>query len=506
MRRISGPPRSPDCHQAAAKIAASRRRSAHLEITGFRSCTLSAALAIVLISLATPVAAEVPLSIGTQGAAQRASLLANANRNGSAASFGSPQPQSESDVGLRWRVPLLLVGGDSPVGFIDSRSIPAWSWTPAGTAFAFEPNEFLSALIPQISIGRANQPFHLQAGVISGDMGHGTLVSQFTNSPEGSARRAGFLLAGNTMGGGFEFLLGDVFDAGSFVAARAHARPMVLLFAPDAAFQPNDQWFDLRSKTLGLWKSGIGFALDAHAPLDSRPVPRGTAMVSGFTWDNELELLNTSAVQLQLNVDANLLSGSAGGEGLGTGLHVGIQSGFDLFGLKLSGTGEYRTGSDGYIPRYFDRLYMVERQQLLSGNQPKAAIGAPASHGYFLRGNAGLGDYLSLYMEASDLFAYDTSSFANNGQITVGMATWLWLAGFNLTLTQTGIQEYLKPNLGGPGFVALGEVRASLIGSWVYVVGRYWRIHQPNGASTGPGYNVDEGALIGFETNFNPFS
>jgi hypothetical protein len=313
------------------------------------------------------------------------------------------------------------------------------------------------------------------------------------------------LLEGNTMGGGFELLLGDVFDAGSFVAARAHARPMVLLLAPDAIFQPSDQWFDLRSKALGLWKSGVGFAMDAQAPLDTRPVPRGTAVVSGFTWDNELEVLRTSFVQLQLNVDANLLTGSAGGDGIGSGLHIGIQSGFDLFGVRLSGTGEYRTGSDGYIPRYFDRLYMIERQQLLSGNQPKAAIGAPASHGYLFRGNAGLGDYLSLFMEASDLFAYDFAAFANNGRVTLGMATWLWVAGLNITLTQTGIQDYLKPNLGGAGFVALGEARASLIGSWVYVVGRYWRIHQPNAATSGPGYDVEEGALIGFETNFNPF-
>lgn len=446
--------------------------------------------------------AEVPLSIGTEGAAERASILANANRDGSAASFGSHQPQSAETTGFRWRLPLLLVGGESPLGYVDSRSIPAWSWTPTGTAFAFEQNEFLSALIPQFRLGHAGKPFHLQAGVISGSVGNETLVSQFTNSPEGASRRVGLLLEGNLMGGGAELMVGDVFDAGAFFAARVHARPLVWVLATDAVIQPNDQWFDLRSKALGLWKTGIAFAMDAHAPLDNSPIPQQTTAVMGFTWDNELELLQTSMFQAKLHVDTNLLTGTEGGQGLGAGIHMGAHSGFDFLGLRVVGAGEYRAGSDGYIPRYFDRLYMLERQKLVAGHRPKAAIAAPASHGFQLRIQASLWDHVSAFWETSDLFAFDSSAFANNGRMTVGLSTWLWPAGLHLTLSQTGIRDYLRPAIGGAGFVAMGEVRAALLYDWVFVVGRYWRIHQPLHTSSENAYNVEEGALIGLETRF----
>jgi hypothetical protein len=471
-----------------------------------RVSTIGAAFACAL--LVAPLArADVPVSVGNTGATQRASQTQDAVRNSSAASFGSPTTDDRRIFQLRWRLPFVLLGAqDVPgVAFASGfRPLGGGAATP-GVSFAAEPMQDLSPLIPQFQIGEPRKLGRLQLGVVSMDIGHGSLVDDFTNSPEGSVRRAGLGGELNLAGLGASLVLGDIFAPGALFAGRVHGRPIMWFTAPEATFEPNELDIDPRTEITGVWVTGLSWALDAEAPLSvDNALDRG--VVFGLGWDNEAALLDNQVIKLIGYLDLNMLLGQQTWYGAGAGAHPGVIAMLDVLGTRIDVTGEYALGTDAYVPRYFDRAYFVDRTRLLGGDLTKAVADAPASHGYNLRLKAGLLESLVVYAEAQDNFAFDPSRGSNSARATVGLSGFLFFLGGHVALTQAGIQNYLDPGIGGPGFMVLAEGRVALIANILHLVGRYWRVHDERPREgMEPLPFVDEGAMGGIEVNFDVF-
>src|SRR4051812_8334360 len=68
---------------------------------------------VTTATLAPAARADAPVSVGTDGAQERAAGSGDALRNGSAASFGSPTNDDRRMFKLRWRIPFVAVGSES---------------------------------------------------------------------------------------------------------------------------------------------------------------------------------------------------------------------------------------------------------------------------------------------------------------------------------------------------------------------------------------------------------
>ncbi len=468
-----------------------------------RGALTGAAVGIVTL-LAWPgsARADAPTSVGISGAVSRAATLQDSSRNSTAASFGSPTTDDRRAFSLRWRLPFLVVNSTEPTSSAYLRNFSSSAIGIPGVGLAVEPMQDMSALIPQFRLFEHKKPFHMQAGVISSDVGHGSVVSSFTNAPEGAIRRAGLLLEGNLAGLGGQVLVGDLLAPQSFFAGRVYGRPIMWFTAPEASLEPNELDIDPRTELMGIWVTGLSWALDASAPLDADDA-LNTGVIFAGGWDNEAALLDNQAVKLIGYLDLNVLAGQRTGLGFGGGAHPGLTAMFDVLGVRFDLSGEYDIGTDAYVPRYFDRTYFLERSRLFGSEYAKAAADVPASHGYNLQLKAGVMEAITLFAEAQDQLPFDTTRGSNSARITVGASGFLLFFGGHVALTQAGIHDYLNPHLFGTGFMATAEGRVALLANVFHLVGRAWRVHDELPRANGPLKFVEQGAMIGLEVNLD---
>lgn len=463
---------------------------------------------VALASLAAAGArADASVALGTQGALARAGQTQDALKNGTAASFGSPVTDDRRLFKLRWRLPWVLVGGGGmgATPFASGFS-PTSVTTPVGLSLLAEPTDGggLSALLPSVAVGEADKLGQMQLGVISTSIGHATLVDRYTNSPEGTARAAGVMLEGNLAGLGAQVAVGDVLDAPAFSAARIYGRPIMWFLAPDATFQPNELDVDPRTEVTGMWVTGLSAAVDANAPSASDAT--GTVWMAG--WDNEGAFLDNQLVKTIVYLDLNALGSTlptvtGGPLRTGLGAHPGAQLMFDVLGGRINVDGELNFGSEGYQARYFDRLYSLERVASFGELQkPKIDIERPASWGYSLRTSAGFNEMVTGFVELRDQFPMDPTRGSNSAQLTAGASMFLFFFGGAVTASQTGITDYLQPNLLGPGFVVTAEGRVAVVANVLHLVGRAWRAHIPAGDDPGE-FIISDGTTLGMELNLD---
>lgn len=462
--------------------------------------TASAGLAMSFALLAAlPSNADSSVAIGTAGALERAGQTQDALKNGTAASFGSPVTDDRRLFKLRWRLPWLLVGGPSlgPSPFVSGFTATSFA-VPDGLTLAAEPMSDLSALVPTIAVGEPHKLGQLQLGALSTTLGHGTLLDRYTNSPDGLPRAAGLLLEGNLAGLGAQALVGDMFHPQTLAAARVYGRPLMWFLAPDATFQPNELDLDPRTEITGVWVLGVSGVVDAEAP--SR---EGLTRVWAASVDNEAAILDNQMVKTIAWLDANALGvhSGAGGE-TGFGLHPGATFMVDVAGFRLDALAEMNFGTDGYVPRYFDRLYAIERVRSFGVDKAKVDVDRPGSWGYQLRTSVGFMESITGFVEVKDQMPWDTSRGGSNGQLTVGASGFVFFFGGAVTASQTGIRDFAHPDFLGPGFVVTAEGRVALVANVLHVVGRWWRAHVPAGDSADD-YVVTEGNTVGLELNLD---
>ena len=354
--------------------------------------------------------------------------------------------------------------------------------------------------MPQGEIGEVNELGRLQFGALSYSLGHGTAVDRFTNSPDGVARRAGLLGEVNLAGLAGHVAVADIVDGPAFVSARVGGRPLMWFLAPDATFQPNELDLDPRTEILGIWQIAVAGAADVGPPVDGTLDSGPSLTAAVVSLENEAALLDNQLVKLIAYADVNALTTRhEGAETSGLGLHPGVHAMLDVAGFRIEADVEGNVGGDGYAPRYFDRLYFIERTSALGAAKPKAALARPASWGYRGRLDVGVLEMLTLFGELRDQRASGDTTSPSNMQATVGAAGFFMLAGASVTATQTGLGDN---DIFGPGFVVTGEGRVALLFNVLHVVGRAWQAHVPGGDDPGE-FLVERGMTAGLEVNFD---
>jgi hypothetical protein len=481
----------------------------------------SLALATVLTTVSGPALADAPVSVGTRGAIQRAALTQTQSRKGSAATFGTPAFDESRGFGFKLRIPLFLSGAEEG----EAASTVPYAVNPAtkvpgttgflGTTGTLATEDFrkIQSYIPAIEIGEERKAFHLQLGALSQRQGHGTLVHWFTNSPEGAERRMGILVEANSASLGGQVMVGDIFSPGSFASARVYGRPILWFLAPDSLIHPNDLDLDPRTELAGIWVSGLQVAIDGYAPMTAGVDDDDFGMVYAAGWDNELALLDNKLIKAMGYLDLNMLGGPRAGLDtpvlslpFGVGAHPGIRADLELpVAIDLNIEAEGNIGSRGYVPRYFDRLYFIERTQTFGTAQTKAALAAPASFGFNLRASANIAKTVSLFLEARDQFPFNPNEGSNAGAVTAGASLFFLFFGGSVTMSQAGIRDYTNfGGLMGPGWVFTAEGRVALLANIIHIVGRYYRVHDPVDINLiDREFNVIEGTMVGLEINFD---
>jgi hypothetical protein len=269
--------------------------------------------------------------------------------------------------------------------------------------------------------------------------------------------------------------------------------------------QPNDLDLDPRAEIAGMWVTGLTAAADFMAPTTGG----GTSTAWSAGWDNELALLDNKTIRLIGFLDLNAMgsprSGASDDVPVGFGAHPGARVVFDIPVLaQIEIGGDYNFGTRGYIPRYFDRLYFIERDQMFGSTLTKASGVAPSSHGYNLRIGANILKTVSLFLEGRDQIPFYADEGTNSAMLTAGASFWFMFFGGGATVSQAGVREYGAPGLMGSGFVMTAEGRVALLANVVHIVGRYYRVHDPVDINLdNREFNVLQGTLIGLEVNFD---
>ena len=238
-----------------------------------------------------------------------------------------------------------------------------------------------------------------------------------------------------------------------------------------------------------LDKAGISYELvdiTADAAARDYVMALGHLQAPVVVTDTDLNTLIFYADVNMLNRVGNVLQS-------GVGTHVGVESMTHMGSIRFKIDLEGNVGSPGYIPRYFDETYYVDRVQLLGTRTTKFATDAPSSYGYLARGSVVFGDMFAVFSEMQDQFPVVTTEGANSARYSLGGSfDWLMFGG-TLRVSQAGVQDYLADAF-GPGFLFIAEGRVSLLWDYLQVIGRFFMLNGVDGANT-------TGGFVGLEIN-----
>jgi len=215
-----------------------------------------------------------------------------------------------------------------------------------------EPQDF-SKFVRYVRYGNKRDPLYVLAGQLWGSsIGHGTLVSRYSNTLSLDHPKAGLALDVNTDFVGVETLT-DWVGNPTLMAGRAYLRP----------------FGDM--PILRGWAIGVSGAMDRTAPYNvtgplaqdpqGNPIVPNTRPVYAMGVDTEFELLRNALISLIPYTDFNRIAGA------GNGIHVGVLTDLrlpvPLIEMSVQTKFEYRMMQPGYIPEYFDQLYDLGRVQ-----------------------------------------------------------------------------------------------------------------------------------------------
>jgi hypothetical protein len=215
-----------------------------------------------------------------------------------------------------------------------------------------EPQDF-TKFVRYVRYGNKREPLYVLAGQLWGaSIGHGTLVSRYSNSLSLDHPKAGLALDVNTAYAGVETLT-DWVGNPTLMAARAYLRPF-----GDAPI-------------LRGWAIGFSGATDRSAPVgvigplqsdpEGNPVGLNQRAIYAMGVDTEFEVLRNSLISLIPYADLNRIAGA--GNGVHTGVLADVRFPVPLLEVALQAKLEYRMMQPGYIPEYFDQAYDVARVQ-----------------------------------------------------------------------------------------------------------------------------------------------
>ncbi|MBN2361204.1 MAG: hypothetical protein JXR83_17245 [Deltaproteobacteria bacterium] len=356
-------------------------------------------------------------------------------------------------------------------------------------------------------VGKDGDALHLELGLLSTTLGHGSSVRLYQNTPQGAPLAIGLAAEGQLNGGGAVLLLGDVFRPQRFVAGRLRVKPLNVLLSPDSALQPEGLDIDPRGELLGLLIIGASAAVDFEAPVtdaaldaDGNQVPgRAARPVGAFGVDVEMPPIDLWLLHVNPYLDGVMLMGR--GDGPGFGVHPGIALGTDAIGLFWQLGFQYFFGTTGYKPWYFDTRYAFERTRTVADGAPKASQLSPAvaSHGYTGSLSAQLAETITAWVETGDQIPFDLSSHPNYGRFRLGATAGPSMANVTVSFAREGWRDYgrLFSEDGLSALVVQGKLSLAVVA----LVARYSYSVERN-IDTGERFR-DQGFDVGTELGFS---
>ncbi len=423
--------------------------------------------------------AETALSLGRSGSYQRLQLRQNSVREEHGGSFGNATGTPQDNMQLSLKIPLYISGTDAngPGTFYASDPFDVLTPTTGVGEFigiAAEDLKDWRTYIPAFRMGHARSPFHLQVGALQFSLGHSSLVDHYTNTPIGASRALGFFSQLRTPWGGLAFGFSDIASLSSLVGGRAFIAPLSFFGVESSE---SDEVLELGLSWASDFNPNRGHPNHAAGVVDTRNVSGLSAEVTAGLWSGTL-------FKLRLYNDFNFLKGADSRrqslDEWAFGNHSGLLGDIDILKLGvIQAQFDYTYGLDGYIPRYFDTLYAIERNQSYGTTLSKTELFAWPTHGPMLRIDSTWLDLFSIYGEWAHLFPRGVSA-DSIGRVLIGASFKWWVLGGALTLGQSGITTFGDTPWFGPGFIMTAEGRISLLDEWLQVVGRYYRVHEPD--------------------------
>lgn len=239
----------------------------------------------------------------------------------------------------------------------------------------------LTRVIDELRVLRPGDVFHLRGGPLFVTLGHGQLVSRYTNAADWDRRRSGLYAESNLPWGltQVQALTGGIFSPQELFGARAAVSPL---------YDTDDE--ELLDRFLGRLRLGVEAAGDLTAPLgqatdvvgDVRPGSASTPLV-GLAADLAWPLFDDPAagegggVQLEPWIGASVLSGLRNdeGRGLGAGGAAGLEGTVDLIVVALRAGIRLLVDGPRHRSALFSTLYDVDRRRFLDADGIYAPVG-----------------------------------------------------------------------------------------------------------------------------------
>jgi hypothetical protein len=317
-----------------------------------------------------------------------------------------------------------------------------------------EPQDF-ARFIRYVRYGNKRDPVYAVAGQLWGaSIGHGTLVSRYSNSLSLDHPKVGLALDVNTEFVGVETMT-DWVGNPTLMAGRAYLRP----------------FGDM--PILRGWAIGVSGATDRRAPVgvsgplqsDSKgnPIIPNEQAVYTAGVDTEFEVLRNPLISLIPYIDFNRIAGA--GNGLHAGILTDVRLPVPLLEMNVQAKLEYRIMQPGYIPEYFDQTYDIGRVQY--------AVQQGASTAYVAK--------------------YDAALAARNGDTSFSQSGFFGELAVNLAgLMQIG--GMYQDRQGDPNGASLGLFATVPKFDVVKVSGYYLRKNMKSGF--GDAFRLDERSLL----------
>lgn len=213
-------------------------------------------------------------------------------------------------------------------------------------------SDFLS-IIRYIRYGLKYEPVYIKLGALGYySLGHGTIMSNYNNSPTFDNRKIGLVADINFGKFGFESIYSSFGQAG-ILGLRGYFLPIQYTSAANLPVISNlEIGISVVSDFNNLARVDSG---KFHQNGEFQVIKDG-GDVSFIGFDVGLPLIKTNVTKIKLYFDYNKMID------FGSGMATGIQFNFNGLGLlSLSTKLERRINQGKYLPAYFNALYEIER-------------------------------------------------------------------------------------------------------------------------------------------------
>ncbi len=217
-------------------------------------------------------------------------------------------------------------------------------------------NEFSDylSLIRYARYGLKNEPVYIKLGALDyHTLGHGTIMSQYNNSPSFDTRKIGLVMDIDFGQFGFESIYGTFGEGGVF-GLRGYIRPLQFSTSTDLPILRNIEVGATYAVDFNKYSGVLG---GNYNPVsDEFDITEDNGALSIIGIDIGFPVIKSSLATLTLYADYNKIIN------FGSGVATGVK--FDLNGLGLFSAMaklERRFNGDNYIPSYFNSFYELER-------------------------------------------------------------------------------------------------------------------------------------------------